>query len=78
MGEEPVVVRTFRTEVEAEIARAVLNAHGIAALVQRQDAAGLLRAVQGVRLAERREDLEAAREVLDAAAGPSEPGVPSA
>ncbi len=78
MRVEPVVVRTFRTEVEAEIARAALNAHGIAALVQRQDAAGLLRAVQGVQLVVRREDLEAAREVLDTAADPSEPGAPSA
>ena len=72
MSEEPVVVRAYHTEVEAEIARAVLNAHGIAALVQRQDAAGLLRAVQGVQLIVRREDLEVAREVLDAGAGPSD------
>ena len=71
MREEPVVVRAYHTEVEAEIARAVLNAHGIAALVQRQDAAGLLRAVQGVQLVVRREDFEVAREVLDASAGPS-------
>jgi hypothetical protein len=67
-------VRTYRTEFEAEIARAALNAHGIAALVQRQDAAGLLRAVQGVQLIVRREDLEVAREVLDAGAGPPESG----
>ena len=71
MREEPVVVQAYHTEVEAEIARAVLNAHGIAALVQRQDAAGLLRAVQGVQLVVRREDFEVAREVLDASAGPS-------
>jgi hypothetical protein len=66
------VVRAYRTEVEAEIARAVLNAHGIAALVQRRDAAGLLRAVQGVELVVRREDLEVAREVLDTSADPSD------
>ena len=78
MREEPVVVRTFRTEVEAEIARAVLNAHGIAALVQRQDAAGLLRAVQGVQLIVRQEDLDVAREVLDVGAGPTESDAPSA
>ena len=72
MREEPVVVQAYHTEVEAEIARAVLNAHGIAALVQRQDAAGLLRAVQGVQLIVRREDLEVAREVREAGAGPSD------
>ena len=70
-------MRTYRTEVEAEIARAALNVHGIAALVQRQDAAGLLRAVQGVQLIVRREDLEVAREVLDAGLDPSDSGAPS-
>jgi Putative prokaryotic signal transducing protein len=67
MDPHPVVVRTYPTEIAAEIARAALNAHGIPALVQTSDAAGLLRATQGVQLVVRRDDLRLAREVLDAA-----------
>ena len=71
MREEPVMVRAYHTGVEALIARALLNAHGIDPVERRQDSRGLLRAVQGAQLVVRREDFEVAREVLDASAGPS-------
>ena len=60
-----VVVREYATEVEAELARVMLEASGIEALVHRGDAAGLLRAVEPATLVVRREDAERAREVLD-------------
>ena len=61
-----VVVRGYASEVEAELARATLEANGIDAMVHRSDAAGLLRAVEPANLIVRREDAELAREVLDA------------
>lgn len=64
-----VVVREFASEYEAEIARAMLEANGIDALVHRSDAAGLLRAVEPATLIVRRVDEWRAREVLAATAG---------
>jgi hypothetical protein len=61
---EVVIVRTFATEIEAELARATLEAHGIPAAVRMTDAAGLLRVVEGAKLVVRRADVEAARQVL--------------
>ena len=78
MRSEPVVVRTYPTEIAAEIARAVLDANGIDAVVRTADAAGLLRFAQGVGLVVRSEDAALAREVLDAAEGDPEPEPPSA
>jgi hypothetical protein len=67
MDAEPVVLRTYPTEIAAELARAALEAHGVAALVQRSDAAGLLRYGQGVQLVVRRDEVALATEILDAA-----------
>ena len=61
-----VILRTFATEIEAELARATLEAHGIPAAVRITDAAGLLRVVEGAKLLVSREDVELAREVLEA------------
>ena len=66
----PIVVRTYPTEVAAELARATLEANGVDALVRSADAAGLLRYVQGVELLVRAEDAELAREILDTPADP--------
>ena len=63
-----VVLRTYANEVEAEIARAVLEAHDIPALVLHNDASGMypsLTFVYGVRLMVRREDARVALMVLD-------------
>lgn len=60
-----VVVRAYASELEAEIARATLEANGIDALVHRSDAAGLL-AVEPATLIVRRLDAEEALELLNA------------
>jgi hypothetical protein len=65
MNGDPVVVRTYPNEVAAELARAILESEGIVALVSSHDAAGLLRYVHGVQLIVRRDELEAARAILE-------------
>jgi hypothetical protein len=64
MSGEPVVLRTFANETEAELARAILESEGIPSLVHSAGAAGMLLFVQGVQLVVRREDAEAAHEAL--------------
>ncbi|MFN2400015.1 MAG: hypothetical protein ABR543_15455 [Gemmatimonadaceae bacterium] len=71
---DAVVVRSYLTEIEAELALATLRAHGIPGLVQRNDAAGLFRNLQGVKIVVRSDDLELARVLLDSAADPAEDG----
>jgi hypothetical protein len=61
-----VVVRTYWSEIEAELARAALEAHGVEAFVRRDDAAGLLRAVTGVKLLVAPEERLLAEAILDA------------
>ena len=64
----PVTVRTYQVDHEAELARAILEAHGIEALVLRDDAGGMLPMLQPhfrTRLVVRGEDAEEAREILD-------------
>lgn len=65
---EPVVIRGYAFEYEAELARAVIEAHGIPALLVRDGFEGL--GAGPVRVAVRREDAEAA---LLALAIPEEP-----
>ena len=72
MSADPVVVRTYPSEIAADLARIALESEGITALVQSQDAAGLLRYVQGVELIVRRDELDQARRILDEIE--SEPG----
>ena len=65
---ETVAVRTYQNEYEAEIARAVLEAHGIEALVMADNAGGMLPMLQPlfqIRLIVRGSDADAAREILD-------------
>jgi hypothetical protein len=72
MADEYVVVRRFTTEVEAELARAILESNGIAAAVLRDDGGGMLPAMSllsAVRLVVAPADAESAREVLDAGDG---------
>jgi putative signal transducing protein len=72
MADDYVVVRRFTTEVEAELARAILESNGIAAAVLRDDAGGMLPAMSvlsAVRLVVATADAEVAREVLDAGDG---------
>ncbi len=64
---ETVVLRSYAHEMEAEIARAVLASEGILAVVQRDDAGGMVPSLQflhGARLVVHRSDAERAEEVL--------------
>lgn len=64
-----VIVRQYINEMEALIARSVLEAHGIPAVVLRDDAGGMLPAmhlVYPVRLAVRSADAAQALRLLDA------------
>ena len=67
MDEETVVIATFANDAEAQMARAVLEAHGIPAAVLRDNAGGMLPALDWlveIRLAVRRSDEAVARSVL--------------
>ena len=68
MEDEIVVVRTYGSEVEAQIAQAALASNGIPSIVLPDNAGGMLPMLQvlfPVRLAVRRDDHEAAIAVLD-------------
>lgn len=71
MTDDLVVIRTFGLEYEAQIAQAVLEAHDIPSSILRDNAGGMLPALQllfEIRLAVRREDVDEATRVLDAPA----------
>lgn len=68
MGEAMRVIRQFVVEMEAQVARSVLEAHGIPAVVLRDNAGGMLPALQylyPVRLAVRSQDVHEALRLLD-------------
>ena len=67
MEDELVVIATFANDAEAQMARAVLGAHDIPAVVLRDNAGGMLPALDWlveIRLAVRRSDETVARSVL--------------
>lgn len=67
MAGELVVIRTYRTDLEAEIARLSLDAAGIPSLVLSDGTAGVhphLQFARGVRVAVREADVADALEVL--------------
>jgi hypothetical protein len=69
--EELVVIATFANDAEAQMARAVLAAHDIPAAVLRDNAGGMLPALDWlveIRLAVRRSDETVARSVLSSEA----------
>ena len=62
-----VVIRRYSSDFEAQLARAILEANGIAAVVLHDDAGGMLPSlsfVEGVRLAVRTDRVEDALELL--------------
>jgi hypothetical protein len=66
---DPTIVRTFSNRGEAEIARSLLEAEGIAAAVSAEERGGLtppLDFSSGVQLVVEAGDVERARELLDA------------
>lgn len=62
-----VLLKRFRSDVEATMAKSLLECEGIPAMVMRDDAGGMepqLQWVRGVRLMVRASDLEHARLIL--------------
>lgn len=69
MGEAMVVIRQYINEMEALVARSVLEAHEVPAVVLRDDAGGMLPAMHllyPIRLAVRVQDATEALRILDA------------
>jgi hypothetical protein len=67
-----VVLRTFASRHEAELAGAILEANGVAAVVSSDDAGGMqpwMQGLLGVRLLVRHEDALHAGRLLDASSG---------
>lgn len=67
MDDDLVVIATFANDAEAQMARAVLAAHDIPAVVLRDNAGGMLPALDWlveIRLAVRESDETVARSVL--------------
>ena len=65
---DPTIVRTFLDRGEAEIARSLLDAEGIAATVTADDAGGTapsFNVVSGLQLVVDATDVDRARELLD-------------
>lgn len=68
MSNEPVVIKTFSNEVDAEMAQQLLEDSGVRAFVFKDDAGGMepqLQLTGGVRLVASRADAERAREILE-------------
>jgi len=68
MSPSTTVVRTFANELEAQLAQAVLDAHGIPSAVVRDDAGGAmpwLHFLHPVRLVVRDDDAAEAARLLD-------------
>jgi hypothetical protein len=65
-----VTVGTYSTELEAQLAQATLESNGIASIILRDDAGGMLPSLHvlvNVKLAVDAGDAELAREILDSA-----------
>ena len=72
---DPTIVRTFPDRGEAEIARALLEAEGIAAAVPAEERGGITSSEEflaGVQLVVESTDVERALAVLDEAVSPEE------
>lgn len=67
MSDEPVVIKTFSNETDAEMAHQVLQESGVRSFVFKDDAGGMephLQLTGGVRLVVTRSDAERARQIL--------------
>ena len=69
MSDEVVVLKVFSSEIEAEMARQVLQDGGVNAFIFKDDAGGMephLQRTSGVRLLVNRVDAETAQQILEA------------
>ncbi len=74
--DDAIVLETFASRIEAEMAAGLLESEGVPAMVVADDASGALpplQFVRGVRLMVAAEDQYRAREILKAMAEPVEP-----
>ncbi len=74
--DDAIVLETFSSRIEAEMAAGLLESEGVPAMVMADDAGGAYPALQftrGVRLMVAAEDQYRAREILKAMAEPVEP-----
>lgn len=65
MDDETVVIRTFRSRLEAEMAQALLDEHGIGAEITADDLGGQVPGMLPARLAVLASDEGRAEQVLD-------------
>ena len=74
--DDAIVLETFPSRIEAEMAAGLLESEGVEAMVMADDAGGaypMLQFIRGVRLMVYREDEARAREILKDMAEPVEP-----
>ena len=67
MSDEPIAIRTFDNEAEAEMAQQMLEDAGVHSFVSKDDAGGMepqLQLTGGVRLIVSNSNVERAREIL--------------
>lgn len=81
MPENAFVVRSYQNSIEAEFAQSVLDANGIASMLLKDNAGGMLpflNVMNPVRLVVRQGDVDTAVRILDATAAtdPSSPDGP--
>ena len=68
MSDKLIAIAVFTNEVEAEVARSLLDSRGIPAAVMSDDAGGMIPSLQqttGVRLMVSEEDADNARDILE-------------
>jgi hypothetical protein len=61
---ELIVVSTFRSTVDAQIAKGALDDVGIDSMIRSDNAGGMYPAIDGAELVVRAEDVEKAKEVI--------------
>jgi hypothetical protein len=69
MTDAIILLKKFRSDFEAQLAKTKLESEGIPSMVMSDDAGGMepqFQFIRGVSLMVRREDAEAAREILEA------------
>jgi hypothetical protein len=77
--DDAIVLETFASRIEAEMAAGLLESEGVEAMVLADDAGGaypMLQFIRGVRVMVYREDEARAREILQDMAEPVEPVEP--
>jgi hypothetical protein len=67
-----IVLSTFGSTIEAQIAKGILDETGIESMIRADNAGGMYPAISGAELLVRAEDIDKATEVLSSRRGPAE------